>query len=54
MSNPSKPSNYDKYGPSDKCTVGPHSYACPVLNGICGASDDQANYIYRIDDLGMQ
>ena len=51
MSNPSNPSNYDKYG---KCTAGPHTYACPALNGICGALDDSANYIYRIDDLGMQ
>lgn len=51
VSNPSNPSNYDKYGASDKCTAGPHTYACPVLNGICGASDDSANYIYRVDGL---
>lgn len=51
VSNPNNPSNYDKYGASDKCTAGPHTYACPVLNGICGAAVDSANYIYRIDGL---
>lgn len=41
--------NYDKYGPSDKCFEGKSStQTCASGSKLCGGRDAEANYVYRI------